>query len=165
MTIDIIDYTDEQYAALTLEQLKEVRSAQKQKDKLTAKLEEDIQTKKDALVRQGIFNSSIFRLVKAELERAYEQEVALLRDGLIFYLKYSMQPDGSDWDAPYTIDFSLGYEARFNVVREYYQTTYPDAVELYDAFVLDQYAPRYLGEMYSPLKSYFRELARQASEA
>ena len=159
MTIDIITYTDEQYATLTLEQLKEIREAQLKKDRLTIELEEEIQTQKDALVRKGIFNSALFQLIKDKLEGEYNQEIDLLRDGLVFYLKYSMQPDGSETDAPYTVNFALSYEARFNVVKEYYEKTYSDPVERFEAFKGDAFALRYLGELYTPLREYFRAAA------
>ncbi len=164
MNIDIIDYTEEQYAVLTQEQIKEIREAQNKKDRLTAELEVQLQTHKDAVVRRGLFNSSIYRLIKEKLNAEYEQEVSLLREGLLFYLKYSMQPDGSEVDAPYTVNFALSYETRFTIVREYYETTYSDDIERFDAFCLDKFALKYLGEMYEPLYMYFRELAKIAEE-
>ncbi len=164
MTIDIISYTDEQFASLTLEQLKEVREAQTQKDKLSAALEEELQEAKDSLVRKGIFNSSIFSLMQSKLQAEYAQKVELIRDGLQFYLKYSMQPDGSTWDAPYPINFALSYEARFNVVREYYENTYTDAGERFAAFEQDKFALRYLGELYKSLYGYFKGLATAQTE-
>ena len=157
MTIDIITYTEEQFAALTLEQIKEIREAQLKKDELTAKLEEEIQAQKDALTKKGIFNSNIFKLIRNKLLSEYEYEVELLRDGLTFYLKYSMQPDGSEVDAPYTVNFALSYEARFNIVKEYYETTYTDGAERFEAFRQDTFALRYLGELYTPLYAYFKE--------
>ena len=42
MLIDIISYTDAQYAMLTEEQLLEIKSAQLKKNRLTAKLEENL---------------------------------------------------------------------------------------------------------------------------
>lgn len=159
MTIDIISYTDEQYALLTLEQLKEVRSAQTKKDKLKIELDEALQTARNSLIRKGIYNSELYSLIKDKLNAEYTQQVELIRDGLQFYLKYSMQPDGSTWDAPYTINFALSYEARFNVVRDYYDTTYESASARYEAFQQDVFAPRYLGELYASLYAYYRGLA------
>ena len=40
MTIDIISYTDEQYAQLSEEQILEVQSAQLKKERLKARLEQ-----------------------------------------------------------------------------------------------------------------------------
>ena len=44
MTIDIISYTDEQFAAMTEEQILEVESVQLKKNRLTKKLGEEIPT-------------------------------------------------------------------------------------------------------------------------
>ncbi len=162
MTIDIIEFTDEQYAILTQEQIKEIREAQSKKDSLASALAERVQAQKDALVRRGIFNSPIFELIERRLTAEFEQRVALIRDSLLFYLKYSMQPNGSESDAPYTVNYALPYETRFTIVREYYETTYSDDVERFAAFRLDRLALGYLGELYEPLYMYFRELARLA---
>ena len=43
MTIDIISYTDAQFAALTEEQLREVKSAQQKKNRLAVALEEKVE--------------------------------------------------------------------------------------------------------------------------
>lgn len=163
MTIDIISYTDEQYALLTVEQLKEIRSAQMKKDKLKIALEEDLQAEKDSLVKKGIFNSNLYSLIEDKLKAEYTQQVELIRDGLQFYLKYSMQPDGSEWDAPYPVNFALSYEARFNVVRNYYDTTYENAQARFQAFKADTFAPRYLGELYQSLYAHYRGLAGAAT--
>ena len=159
MTIDIISYTDEQYALLTLEQLKEVRSAQTKKDKLKIELDAALQTAKNSLVKKGIYNSGLYVLIEKKLQAEYTQQVELIRDGLQFYLKYSMQPDGSAWDAPYPINFALSYEARFNVVRNYYDTTYENASIRFETFQQDVFAPRYLGELYESLYAHYRGMA------
>ncbi len=159
MVIDIINYTDEQYAALTVEQLKEIRAAQVKKDNLQVKLQDDVQKEKDTLVKKGIFNSKLFQLIEEKLEAEYERQVELIRDGLQFYLKYSMQPNGAETDAPYTINYALSYEERFAIVRSYYETEYTDAKERYIAFQNDKYALQYLGELYASLYAYFRGLS------
>ncbi len=163
MNIDIISYTDEQYASLTMEQLKEIREAQIKKDNLTVNLQEEIQKNKDALVKKGIFNSKIFQLRKTELETEYTRQVDLLRDGLQFYLKYSMHPDGEGLDAPYSVNFALSYEERFKEVRDYYMTAYQDPKEGFEAFQADQFALQYLGELYATLYDYLWLMAEQAT--
>ena len=71
MTIDIISYTDEQFAKLTEEQLLEVQSAQLKKERLKTQLEENVAKRKNELLKQGIFRSDIFALCKAKLEEQY----------------------------------------------------------------------------------------------
>ena len=60
MEIDIITFTDEQYATLTETQLQEVYKAQEKKDKLTWKLEEEKREEKHRLLKNGTFVSGIW---------------------------------------------------------------------------------------------------------
>lgn len=159
MTIDIITYTDEQYAAMTQEQIKEVRDAQAEKDELKLKLEETLQKERDALVKKGIFNSNLYQLIKNKLQKEFEANVEFIRESLVFFLRYSAHPDGSGLDAPYEVNYAQSYEARFNVVKTYYETTYTDGAERFEAFKLDKFALNYLGELYAPLYDYFLEMA------
>ena len=165
MIIDIISYTEEQYAALTAAQLLEIREAQTKKNRLERILRDDIQKEKADLIRQGIFNSELFALVKAKLEEDCEKDVNLIREGLLFYLRYSMRPEGTEdaTGAPYVINYALSEEERLVIVKNYYETTYSDADELFNAFLADKYAPAYLGELYSPLYDHFKAGADNAN--
>lgn len=160
MTIDIISYTEEQYAELSAEQLLKVQEAQNRKERLEMRLEEDIQKAKEKLVKNGVFNSGIFNLLQAKLQEEYEREVDLIRDGLLFYLRYSMRPaEAGTEDAPYTVNYALSDLERYTIVKEYYETTYTDGKERFEAFKADKVAPSYLGELYAPLYDYFLEFA------
>lgn len=159
MKIDIISYTDEQYAAMTQEQIKEVRDAQTEKDELKLKMLEDLQKERDKLVKKGIFNSNLYQLMKDKLENEFEDRVAFIRDCLIFFLRYSSHPNDSGLDAPYEVNYAQSYTARLTVVREYYMTEYTDAEERFEMFKLDKFAMRYLGELYAGLYDYLRGLA------
>ena len=79
MKIDIVTYTDEQYAAMTQEQLKEVRDAQTEKDELRVKLDEELEREKNKLVKKGIYNSNLYQLMKDKLEKEFEDRVAFSR--------------------------------------------------------------------------------------
>ena len=74
MTIDIISYTDEQFAAMTEEQILEVESVQLKKNRLTKKLGEEKRTEKFRLLKAGIFRSPVWEKICAALEESYEQE-------------------------------------------------------------------------------------------
>ena len=89
MVIDIISYSDEQFAAMTDEQLLEVQSAQMKKNRLMAALEEDLRKEKYRLIDNGTYLSSMWPLIQEKLQKAYEQEVDLIRDALLFYLRFS----------------------------------------------------------------------------
>ena len=155
MKIDIVSYTDEQYAAMTHTQIDEVRQAQKNKDKLTLKLRENLHKEKYALVKRGIYNSSLYDLIKNQLQEDYDAQVEFIRDGLLFFLKYSMDPDGSGLDAPYEVNYAQSFETRMNVVKHYYEVTYLDAHQRFEAFKVDRFALNYLGEYYRMLFAYF----------
>ena len=160
MTIDIISYTDEQFAALTTEQLLVVQQAQLKKNRLKAALDEDLQKEKFRLIDNGIFLSTIWELVQSRLQKAYNNEVASIRDSLLFYLRYAGKPDVGDMQsAPYEVDYSLTDNERFVIVKTYYETNYKDGDERFAAFKADSVAVRYLGELYAPLYDYFLESA------
>ena len=153
MEIDIITYTDSQYAMLSVEQLLEVRSAQQKKNRLTEKLEEDIRKAEENLIDNGTYLSSMRSAIVEKLQAKYDAEVEVLRDGLLFFLKFSSKPDPDA--APYTVDFSLRVEERLAIVKSYYETNYSDRNELFAAFKQDKVAVQYLGELYAPLYDYF----------
>lgn len=162
MTIDIINYTSEQFAALSTEQILEVKRVQLSKNRLTRKLEEKKKSEKFRLLEAGIFCSGIWEAICAELDEAYTQEVEGLREGLLFYLHYGEQQAGSGGGtatSPYPLDYSLLGQDRTVVVRDYYLNTYSNASERYAAFLQDQVAKSYLGEYYAGLHDYLQYLA------
>lgn len=154
MQIDIISYTDAQYAALNEEQLLQVKSAQLKKNKLEAKLVQDKEAEKYRLMKNGIFLSKIWELYCQKLQSEYEQEVENIRDSLLFYLRFSAKSE-SESTSPYTVNYALTVEERFAIVRQYYELTYTDKKKRFEAFQQDKVAPSYLGEMYAPLYDYF----------
>ena len=154
MTIDIISYTDEQYAQLSEEQILEVQSAQLKKERLKARLEEDIVAQKNELLSQGVFRSDIFALCKDKLQKKYDLEVENLRDSLLFYLRFAAKAPTSE--VGYLVDYSLPVPERYIVVRDYYVGKYSDADERFAAFRNDKVAPVYLNETYSTLYALFK---------
>ena len=160
MEIDIIAYTPEQYEKLSEAQILEVQSAQMKKNRLLRALEEAKQKEKNRLIKNNIFLSEIWALYCAKLQEEYEQEVNSIRDGLLFYLQYSVRDEETSSTSPYPIDYSLTAQERLAVVKEYYETTYANATERFEAFKADKVAVWYLGEYYSPLYDHFLALTR-----
>ncbi|MBQ7923803.1 MAG: hypothetical protein IJ329_05055 [Clostridia bacterium] len=152
MEIDIITFTDGQYATLSETQLQEVYKAQEKKDKLTWRLEEDKREEKHRLVKNGTFVSGIWTAYCEQLQSQYEKEVSFIREALLFYLQFSMKADG---EAPYRVDYSLSLSERAAIVRVYYTQTYDDANERFESFKADTVAVQYLGELYAPTWDYF----------
>lgn len=160
MKIDIISYTDEQFAALTDTQLQEIRLVQAEKDELTARLEKAMEKEYFRFLKNGTARSTLYEKACERLQTEYETEVERLRNGLIFYLQYTCRGnDSSADDAPYTVNYSLSYEERYMIVRDYYMSTYSDGVERFEAFRLDMIARNYLGEYYATLSDYIRAYA------
>ena len=158
MEIDIITYTDEQFARLTEEQILEVRSAQLKKNRLERELQEKLQKEKYRLAENGTVVSGIWELVEKQLTAEYEEEVAWIRDSLLFYLRFSVKTlDGVD--APYPIDYSLTTDERARVVKEYYLSTYTNATERFEKYKDDETAKIYLCERYKNLYEYFLYLS------
>ncbi|MBQ7880158.1 MAG: hypothetical protein IJ317_05865 [Clostridia bacterium] len=157
MVIDIITYTDAQYAALTAEQLLEVKSAQLKKNTLDRKLQDDLETEKHRLVKNGIFDSGIWELYKAKRQAAHDAEVEALRESLLFFLQFAAKPEQTESsDSPYEIDYSLTMQERYTLVRDYYMSAYDDPDERLAAFLEDSVATAYLGEWYSTLYNYLK---------
>jgi len=158
MEIDIISFTDEQYARLSDEQLIQVKDVQIKKNKLLRALEEAKATERYRMLKDGIFLGASYAKVCEQLQAVYEEEINNLRDGLLFYLRFSVRDDNGE-EAPYLVDYSLDYVERIRIVREYYETTYPDAVDRLLALKEDQVAMSYLGEYYSSLYELYRDEA------
>ena len=155
MTIDIISYTDAQFAALSAEQILEVKSAQLKKNRLDLKLEEEMKKERHRLLENGTFLSSIWDLYCAKLQAEHDAEVETIRDSLLFYLRFTAKPEEPANNAPYPLDYSLTNAERYAVVRDYYEAMYTDPNELFRVFKNDKVALSYLGELYKTLYDYF----------
>ncbi len=153
MEIDIISFTDSQYASLTAEQLMEVKEVQQKKNRLLRTLDEKKAALKFRLLEQGIYGGSSYQKACEEMDDVYEQEIEWLRDGLLFYLRFSMREEGdsSEGESPYEADYSLSYADRIAVVRNYYESMYTDPIERLNAYREDKVALVYLGEYYQGL--------------
>ncbi|MBO5240988.1 MAG: hypothetical protein J6B56_06190 [Clostridia bacterium] len=155
MKIDIISYSDTQYSALTEEQIQEVKAAQLKKNRLEIALAEAKRKEKHRLISRGIFLSGIWEAYCQKLQAEHDQEIENLRDSLLFYLRFSTKSDA--YGTGYTVDYDLSVDERLAIVRQYYQTTYADANERFEAFKADKIAVVYLEELYAPLYDYFLE--------
>ena len=159
MVIDIIEFTEMQYSLLSEEQLLEVKSAQLKKNQLQEKVEKELLKLRNRMVDNQTYNSENYFCWEAKLIEECEREIEVLREGLLFYLRYTLMY-GEDVDtAPYKVDFSLSEEKRFYGVRDYYLQTYSDRKVLFQKFQGDTIAPKYLGEYYKPLYDYFQSIA------
>ena len=155
MEIDIISYTPTQFSALTSEQLLQVQEAQLKKNALLRDLATRLQREKERLIENGMLHSGIWPLLEQKLRTECDEEVAWIRDTLLFYLQYSGAEDFIN--APYPVDMSLSDKERVELVKAYYYETYSDPLERLTAYEKDEVAMRYLGEIYSLLYDYFED--------
>ena len=156
MTIDIINYTGEQLAALSAEKVLEIREAQLKKNKLESDLAERLVKEKQSLIDKGAYPSDVWSRIQAQLQAEYEKQVEILRESLVFFLHYvADEPTVSYPDVPYEVDYSLSVQDRVRVVKAYYETTYTNEYERYRAFKQDKFVRAYVGEFYGPLHDYF----------
>ncbi len=153
MTIDIITFTDAQYSALNGEQLQEVMIAQTKKDRLLSALAEKKRKEKFRLLKNGIFRSGIYEALCAQWDSEYQTQLDKIKERLLFFLRFSTKTE-TPIGHPYVVDYSLSYEERYMVVRDYYLANYSDPAERMEAFTKDTVAPSYLGEYYSTLHDY-----------
>lgn len=160
MEIDIISYTDEQYAELSEEQILEVRSAQLKKNRLTRSFTENLQKEKAKFLENGTYFSEVWDLTQAKLQAEYDEEVGWIREALLFYLRFSARPE-EGVSAPYKLDYSLTVDERVGGVQEYYMTAYTDPTERFEAYKADEVARAYLGERYKNLYDYLLWLTKQ----
>ncbi len=162
MTIDIIDYTASQLAALSTGRLQAIRSAQVKKNNLLQALEKDLQKAKERLMDRGVFASTVWENLQASMTEACNAEVERVRQSLLFYLHYVdvdvPENGGHPEDVPYSVNYALSEEERMVVVRNYYMNTYTNNFERFRVYANDAFAKGYLGEMYAPLYHYLQDL-------
>lgn len=156
MVIDIISYTDAQYAALTAGQLQQVISAQKKKNALAREYPKKLAAKKAELIENGLLHSDLWKKVIADMREEYETELKELREGLLTYLRFAVKPsENESLSSGYDLDYSLSIEERYAQVKTYFETEYEDVNLRFLAFKNDQNAEKYLGELYATLYDYF----------
>ena len=160
MQIDIISYTSTQLACLSFSGIREVRSTQLKKNRLLRQLEKNIKKERNALLKQGIFDSCIWAEIQAKLQAECDVQIEELREALLFYLKYSTSQKVETEEIPYLVDYALSFDERYVQVKGYYLNTYNVAQERLSAFIADRFAPLYLGELYSTLYDEFALMAR-----
>lgn len=153
MTIDIINYNEAQFAALTAGQLQQVLSAQKKKNAMIRDFSKKLAAAKAEVISNGMFHSDFWRLKKAEMQAEHQKDLDELREGLLFYLHYAVKKDGAS--VGYELDYSLSVEERYAQVKAYYVEEYEDVELRFTAFDNDPIAETYLCEMYYALYDEF----------
>ena len=159
MTIDIIDYTQGQLESMNEARLARVKKAQLRKKRLQRALEKNLQKEKDRLIENGTFVSTLYALTEEKLKKACEEEIEAVQAELLAYLASDKDSEGGGTgEAPYLVDYSLCYDDRIDIVRDYYLRAYSDPLERAYTLKEDKIAIEYLGDYYGPLYDYFLAL-------
>lgn len=159
MDFDIIELTNAEVEALTIVQLKLLRTAQQKKDALFHQLKKDLKTYELMTYTNGVNMSSLYEAKRSELETEYEYQVEILREQLIFNMSLNEPTSdgetggsGSD-NAAYPVDYELSYLERYVLVRDYYMTI-EDPDERIALLAADEVARKYLDSYYTTLYNY-----------
>lgn len=153
MEFDIISVTDEYLDSLTTIQMQLLRTAQKNKNSLQHKMEQDIALYKKLLYTNGMIISSLLEQKRAELEAEYNYQVEILSEQLLYAIEMNEPyPDSGDYDdsTGYIVDYSLSYTDRYIIVRDYYLAI-EDPAERMSLYSNDEVAKKYLGSYYTTL--------------
>lgn len=149
MEIDIISYTDEQFASMTDEQILEVENVQLKKNRLTERLKEKKRGEKFRLLKAAFSVREYGKTSAPHWRKAITKRWKASGTDCCFICASPLSRRGDS--APYTVDYSLTYEQRLAVVRGHYDSAYPDPKKKFEAFKGDKVALKYLGELYAPL--------------
>lgn len=153
MEFDIIPLTEEEIARFTNVQMQLLRTAQKNKNSLRHKLEQDVELFRKLVLTDGMKNSSLPDHKRTELEAEFDYQVAILADQLQYALKVNAPyPDSGNFDEStgYIVDYSLSYTDRYIIVRDYYLAI-ADPAERMALYTDDDVARQYLGSYYTTL--------------
>lgn len=167
MIIDIIELTEEEMAALSLQQILILRNAQIQKEEMKKTLAADQKSARLLLLANGMARSSVYDEMCAELNEQYEKDLAELVERTQFNLANSSQSSGGGGssggtggsgsaDAPYLVDYNLSMLERVEIVQAYYLSV-EDGGERMRLYASDDVAKEYLGDYYAALYSILQQ--------
>ena len=157
MEFDIIDISQEEVKKLSVVAMKMLRTAQQKKDELYRKNEEELKIFRRIVLTNGMLNSSLLEAKKAELKAELDRQVAILADNLIYNMSLNEPTDGGDTGDPggdtsagYIVDYTLSYNERYRLVRDYYFSI-EDPQERMTLYAADDVARKYLSTYYGTL--------------
>lgn len=153
MEFDVIEVTEEELKNFTAVQMQLLRTAQKNKNTLRYKLEQELELFKKLVLTDGMKNSSLYEGKRVGLEAEFSRELDIIVEQLKYALKLNEPlPDdgGGDENAGYIVDYSLSYTERYKIVRDYYLAI-PDPAERMALYTNDEVAKKYLQSYYSTL--------------
>lgn len=157
MIFDIISITEAELKTLSVKQLKLLRAAQQKKDELTENSERELEKFKYKIMAAGMKDSTLLKDKKWAVGKALKYKCAALADNLIFNMNAVGESknngsgsSGGSTETGYLVDYSLSYNERYIIVRNYYLAI-PDVNERMRKYAADEVAKKYLGSYYETL--------------
>lgn len=153
MEFDIIELSEEELGDLSTIQMQLLRTAQKNKNELRYKLEQDMEMFERLVLTNDTYNSSLIAAKRTELEKDFNYKVGVIREQLEYAMKLNEPyPDRGDVseDTGYLVDYTLSYTDRYVLVRDYYLSI-EDPSERMALYAADEVAKKYLGSYYASL--------------
>lgn len=152
MTFDIIEYSDDELKNFSAVQMQLLRTAQKKKNELQHKMEQELAMFKQMILTNGMINSTLYEQKAASLAEEFDYQVEILREQLLYSMKLNEPlPDEDDSEmVGYIVDYSLPYADRYAAVREYYLSIDDPGLRM-QLYTDDDVAKRYLSSYYSVL--------------
>ena len=161
MKFDIIDISDEELEKLTVVQMKMLRTAQQKKDELLYNAEKDLEMFGRIVLTAGMKSSTLMNDKRVEIYGEVDYKCAILADNLIYNMSLNEPTNGDDIGGDvggiggdegsgYIVDYSLSYNERYIIVRDYYLAI-KDPNERMALYAADEVAKKYLGTYYATL--------------
>ena len=157
MQFDIIDISQEELAKLKPAQMTLLRKAQQEKDKLYSQFEKTVQVFEEKLLSAGVYNSSLLMSKVGALQGEFNHQAALIADNLVYNMSLiDLKDDGGGKNdeqteqTGYLVDYSLSYNERYVIVRNYYLAIKDRDVRM-AKYGKDETAKKYLGTYYNTL--------------
>lgn len=153
MTFDIINLKEGELESFSTIQMQLLRTAQKKKDELEHKMENELALFNNMILGNGMKNSTLYEQKKTALETEFNYQVGILKEQLLYSLSINDPYPDEDEDREmvgYIVDYTLTYSERYAIVREYYLAIDNAALRM-QLYTDDDVAKRYLGSYYSIL--------------
>ncbi len=157
MEFDIINITEEEVKKLSAVQMKMLRTAQQKKNELYRKAEKELRVYRALTLGNGMKYSSLYPSKQADILGELNYQTAVLADNLIYNMSLNepttggdIGGGGGDEGAGYIVDYSLSYNERYVIVRDYYLAI-SDPAERMALYGADEVAKQYLSSYYTTL--------------
>lgn len=153
MIFDVVNIPEDELEDLTAVQMQLLRTAQKSKDELVHKMQQELALFKKLVYTDDMKESSLLAQKEAELQAEYEYQLAIIVEQYQYGMKLSepfIPANPEAGKVGYLVDYSLPYSERYNIVKEYYLSI-SDPTERMNLYSKDEIARDYLSSYYRTL--------------